>query len=331
MRDAQTAFDGAAQGALKAMSALASLPLFHQIAGTKVLVLGSGEAAEPKRRLVERAGAMIVADQSEALVQGVRIAFVALDDPAECEAAAADLKQAGLLVNVVDRPELCDFTTPSLLDRDPLLLAIGTGGASAGLAKHVRLRLERLLPQTLGDLAEGLRAVRPVLRKRLPDGADRRRVIDAALREGGALDALVEGSHAKVASWADGLAPADEGGTDDLAKRTTSPVAPMANEPEVLKPGTFAEFHLASPDPDDLTIRQARLLGEADRVLLDPPPGSEFPSAILARARADAQRLQWYSARDNRVPDAFSVVLHYRPAPNSLIRRFLRSMLAQDL
>jgi len=119
-----------------------SLPLFHQIQGQTILLLGEGEAAEPKRRLIERAGGVVIGEMQQAIDEGVRIAFVAFDDAKACEVAAINLRCAGLLVNVVDRPELCDFTTPSILDRDPLLIAIGTGGASAGLAKHVRLRME---------------------------------------------------------------------------------------------------------------------------------------------------------------------------------------------
>ena len=138
------------------MSELQSLPLFHQIAGQSVLVLGDGEAAEPKRRLVMRAGGIVVDDQARAIDEGVRIAFVAYEDAKACEAAAINLRCAGMIVNVVDRPDLCDFTTPSILDRNPVLIAVGTGGASAGLAKHIRLRLERLLPQTLGKLANCL-------------------------------------------------------------------------------------------------------------------------------------------------------------------------------
>ena len=74
---------------------------------------------------------------------GARLAFVALPEP---EAAAERLRARGVLVNVPDRPELCDFIVPSVLDRKPVLIAIGTGGASAGLAKALRLRLEVLLP-----------------------------------------------------------------------------------------------------------------------------------------------------------------------------------------
>lgn len=242
------------------MSRIASLPLFHQIAGQQVLVLGDGPAAEPKRRLVERAGGVIIDDFARAVDEGVRIAFIAYEDASACEVAAINARCSGMLVNVVDRPELCDFTTPSILDRDPLLVAIGTGGASAGLAKHVRLRLERVLPETLGRLARGLETARPALRLRFPDGSDRRRAVDAALREGGPLDPLNSSSFQRVADWAQGAVPAQSGLVEDIT--------------------------LTSVDPEDLTLRQARLLGEADILLID----GAVPSAILSRARADAQR-----------------------------------------
>jgi len=242
------------------MAELQSLPLFHQVDGQKVLVLGDGPSAEPKRRLVERAGGVIVDDQAEAIDEGVRLAFVAYDDPKACEVAAINLRCAGMLVNVVDRPELCDFTTPSILDRNPLLIAVGTGGASAGLAKHVRLRLERLLPATLGRLASALQAAKPKLRDRYPDGVERRQAVDAALQEYGPLDPLTSGSHEQVDAWANG--------------KTVKPDA------------EWHDFTITSSDPDDLTIRQARLLGVADAVCSH----GEVPAEILARARADAER-----------------------------------------
>lgn len=229
-----------------------SLALFHRIAGQPVIVLGEGEAAEAKRRLVERAGGVCAREDHA----GARLAFIAMDVP---EAAAQRLKARGLLVNVTDRPELCDFTVPSLLERGPVLVAVSTGGVSAGLAKALRLRLEALLPASLGDLAAGLGAARARLRERWSDPVQRRGAIDAGLSAGGPLDPLDEGSAIRLANWLD-----------------------SAGYPAPWQ----IEIRLTSNDPDDLTLRQARSLGQADLILHD----SEVPPAILNRARADAVR-----------------------------------------
>jgi len=233
---------------------IASLPLFHRVAGQPVIVVGHGEAAEAKRRLVERAGGRVVGeDDGQA-----RLAFVAQDDP---DAAAARLRARGLLVNVADRPDLCDFTLPSVLDRDPVLIAIGTGGASAGLAKALRLRLERIVPQALGRLAAALGEARGALRQRWPDAGERRRALDAALGEGGAIDVLRADSAGRLAAWlATGAGGADK---------------------------CVVDIRLRGADPDDLTLREARLLGSADRIAHEPG----VPAAVLDRARADAARI----------------------------------------
>ena len=235
-----------------------SLPLFHRIAGQRVVVLGEGVAAEAKRRLVERAGGVPVGEPE---AHGAALAFVVLDDERDAKAALRRLKHYGLLVNVPDRPDLCDFTVPSVLDRDPVLVAIGTGGASAGLAKALRLRLETLLPQRLGDLARALHGARKTLRERWPDAGDRRRVLDDALGQGGALDPMQHGAADALPTWLEGTAE------PDIPERV--------------------EIVLTSDDPEDLTLRQARLLGSADALLHD----ADVPAALLDRARADAQRI----------------------------------------
>jgi uroporphyrin-III C-methyltransferase/precorrin-2 dehydrogenase/sirohydrochlorin ferrochelatase len=229
-----------------------SLPLFFRLSGLPVIVLGEGAAAEAKRRLVERAGGEVVgADDREA-----HLAFVAMDNP---ESAVLRLKARDVLVNVADRPELCDFTLPSILERGPVLVAVGTGGVSAGLAKALRLRLEAVLPQSLGSLAEQLGAAREALRARWPEAGERRRALDAALAADGPLDPLDEGGASQVADWLAGAA------------------AEVAEQ---------VEFALVSDDPDDLTLRQARWLGSADTLCHEPG----VPEAILIRARADAER-----------------------------------------
>jgi uroporphyrin-III C-methyltransferase / precorrin-2 dehydrogenase / sirohydrochlorin ferrochelatase len=124
-----------------------SLPLFHRIARQAVVVLGEGAVAEARRRLVERAGGEAVGEDAAA-----RLGFVAFGDGRDDEAAAR-LRERGVLLNVADRPDLCDFTLPSVLERGPLLVAVSSGGASAGLTKALRLRLETLIPEATGRKA----------------------------------------------------------------------------------------------------------------------------------------------------------------------------------
>lgn len=227
---------------------LHSLPVFVRLTGRAVVLVGEGEAADAKRRLLERAGARIVDEDA----RDAALAIVVDDD-----AAAARLKARGLLVNVVDRPDLCDFTLPAIVERGDVLVAVGTGGVSAGLAAALRQRLEALLPAGLGALAKGLQAARGAMRARWSDGGDRRRAIGAALAPGGPLDPL--GDPIAVERW--------------LADAGT-----VASRVEVLS---------VTDDPDDLTLRDARLLALADRI----HHAADVSPAILDRARADAVRI----------------------------------------
>jgi len=234
---------------------LHSLPLFVRLAGRPVILIGDGEQAAPKRRLLERAGALIVGEADVA-----SLAIVALEANDAAEAAVVRLKARGILVNAVDRPALCDFTIPAIVERGPVLIAIGTGGISAGLAAALRQRIEALLPPSLGKLALALYAARGALRERLPDGGDRRRTVGAALAPGGTLDPMDGDSHHAVATWLESLAPP----------------APRC-----------ATIMLRSGDPEDLRLKEARLLALADRLYHRP----DVPTAILDRARADADRV----------------------------------------
>lgn len=232
-----------------------SLPLFVRLTGRPVILIGDGDAAHAKRRLLDRAGAIVVGEDGQSA-----LAIVALEDDAEAEAAVARLKARGILVNAVDRVALCDFTLPAIVDRDPVLIAIGTGGASAGLAKALRQRLEAMIPQSLGALATGLFAARSRLRAKYPDGTTRREAIDTALNPGGALDPL--------------------DGTCDIESWLVADATQTAARIETLA--------LTSTDPDDLTLRQARQLASATTIYHD----TNVPAAILDRARADATRVE---------------------------------------
>ena len=234
-----------------AAAALHSLPLFVRLTGRPVILLGDGEPADAKRRLLERAGAVVAGEEADA-----RLAIVAIEEEVEALAAVARLKARGLLVNAVDRPDQCDFTLPAIVDRAPVLVAIGTGGVSAGLAAALRQRLEGWLPSNIGNLANDLYAARGALRARFPDPGERRRALGAALAAGGKLD-----------PW---------------RQESKDPLAAMDAQPDRTE-----RIVLRSPDPDDLTLREARWLANADRVFHAPG----VPAAILDRARADAARL----------------------------------------
>ncbi len=237
---------------------------------------------EAKARLVTRAGGIPV---SEAEAHQADMAFIAIENDRQAEKIALRLKRLGLLVNVADRPELCDFTTPSILDRDPVLIAVGTGGASAGLAKHIRLRLEQILPQSLGKLATNLSQARDAMRAKFPSADQRRGAVDQALSEGGICDPLDPASADHVEHW-------------------------LASEDQVQKAETHT-IELRSDDPDDLTLREARWLGQADIVWHD----SAVPAAILDRSRADASRRLLTDELTPQIANGLGVILH-SAAPN---------------
>lgn len=237
-----------------------SLPLFHRLAGRPVLVVGTGDAADAKRRLVIEAGGVPV----EAAGPDVRLAFVALEAGVEAEAEAARLRAIGLLVNVVDRPDLSDVTVPALVDRAPVTVAVGTGGASASLAKALKERLELLLPPGLGSLARAIRAARGDVARHHPGVAARRAFWAALLEPGGPLDPL-----------------ADIG---DPQEAIASALAGPAPAPP---PARVEEIRLGPAGAEGLTLAELRRLAAADLIVHE----EAVPAAVLALARRDAARL----------------------------------------
>lgn len=231
------------------------LPIFLNLRAVPVLLVGTGDAAEPKRRLIEGAGGIVV----DAPTAETRIAFIALEDKEAAATAAAHWRAHGLLVNVVDQPALCDFTMPSIIDRAPVTVAIGTAGASASLAKLLRERFEQLLPATLGALAKAIAAARADVSAQHTSPRARRHFWDAVLRPGGALDPLAD----------------QENPQEKITAALHAPAAAM-RQIDVVK--------LASPHADDLTLRHARLLAQADAVIYE----AHVAPDILARARRDA-------------------------------------------
>lgn len=234
-----------------------TLPLHFDVRGDAVALVGTGQAAEAKARLIEAAGGRIVRPPALA---GARLAFVALDDEAQARQAADQLRADGLLVNVVDRPALCDFSVPAIVDRETVVISISTGGASASLAKALRERLEVWLPAELGALADRIFAAREPVAGVHKSSVERRRFWDRLLRPGGALDPLapvLDPSRIIAKALADGP--------------ETSP--------------SLQRLRLSSRRPDDLTLGQLRLLQQADIIL----HRADAPPAVLALARRDAR------------------------------------------
>jgi uroporphyrin-III C-methyltransferase/precorrin-2 dehydrogenase/sirohydrochlorin ferrochelatase len=249
------------------------LPIFVNLAGRQVILVGDGEPAEAKARLVRAAGGELVGEDSADAV----MAFVAIDDDAEALAAATRLRARGLLVNVVDKPAMSDFLMGAIIDRSPVIVAISTAGASASLARALRTRFEALLPASLGPLARAILAARDAVAARHPTPNDRRRLWERALAQAGPLDpfAALPDADAAVSRVIEG----------------SSTATPQ-----------LREIAITSDDPGDLTLNQLNALARCDALVV---VGAVVP-AIIDRARRDAARLD---AVPDPLPAGLTVVL----------------------
>ncbi len=244
-----------------------------------MVVIGTGEAAEAKRRLVREAGGRPV----DAPCESARLAFVAVDRP---EGDAEACREAGLLVNVVDRPDLSDFLVPAIVDRDPVTVAIGTGGASASLSKALKERLDLLLPPGVGNVARAIRAARGALASGMSPAA-RRAFWARLLAAGGPLDPLAD-----HAAPHDIIARARAGADEPVARAAILALRAPGGDP--------ARF-----DMETLTLGDLRQLSAADLVIHP----EATPAALLAFVRRDAARMV-----GTALPD--------RPSGRTLLLRF---------
>ncbi len=237
-------------------------PAAFPLAGVTIAVAGEGEAADAKARLFARSPATLIriaaaeAGRRDGYA-GVRLAFVALPGPAAVEAAAA-ARAAGALVNVVDRPELCDFNTPAIVDRGAVVAAIATGGAAPLLAAELRRDIEARWPAGLGGAAALLRTLQDEVRAALPAIADRRAWLRRLL---------------------DGKAPG-------LAVRGEMEAALALARRSLGERGGGGRLSLLLPpaSPDLLSLRALQALSRADRLVV----AQGVPAELLALARRDA-------------------------------------------
>jgi uroporphyrin-III C-methyltransferase/precorrin-2 dehydrogenase/sirohydrochlorin ferrochelatase len=147
------------------------LPVFLDVRGRMVAVVGEGPLADSRAALVRSAGAQVVRTSD---VAGAVVAFIATGNEASDRLAAEAARAAGVPANVMDRPELCDFIMPAIVERGPVTVAVSTGGASPTLAQIVRDRIEAVLPARLAAVAEYAARVRRQVALAIPDPARRR-------------------------------------------------------------------------------------------------------------------------------------------------------------
>jgi uroporphyrin-III C-methyltransferase/precorrin-2 dehydrogenase/sirohydrochlorin ferrochelatase len=230
------------------------LPIFLDVRGKRAIVVGEGIAAMRRAETLARAGAGVTAlarepERTDAFA-GAAICIVATDD-AEADARVHALaKAAGVLTNVAARPELCDFHLPSIVDRDPVVIAISTGGASPILGRRLRAQLETQIPSGYGRLAEFVRAHRRAVAGRLPEAQTRR----------GFWESVFDGPVAELAMTAD-AASAEAAFSRELDR--------FASAGEQTQMGEVYLVGAGPGDPDLLTFRALRLMQQADVVLYD--------------------------------------------------------------
>lgn len=267
------------------------LPIFLDPRAGTVVLLGGGEAARAKLRLLlaaearvrwhatdddsdlsgfdAEAAARVVRDERDPLTADLAgvIAVVCAGAGDLGHRVAARARAHGIPVNVMDEPEHSTFIFPAVVDRGEVVVAVGTGGAAPVLARRVRERIEALLPARLGDLAGFIGRWRRTVQARLPDIAQRR----------GFWERVVDGPIA-----ADVLA----GRSEDAARALMAIHDPAAYASGAM-PGFVTLVGAGPGDPDLLTVKALRALQDADVIFYDDLVSPE----VLDRARRDAERV----------------------------------------
>ena len=265
-----------------------TFPMFLQMKDRRVVVVGGGEQAAQKTRLTLKTEARIeiwATDLDEELAslaeagrvehhaspigvvsfKDTALVFVATGCPGADMATHALAKEAGATVNVVDQPDLCDALTPSIVDRDPVVVAIGTEGTAPVLARQIKTHVEQALEPRLGDLAALAGRLRHAASARLAPRARRdlwRWVFNGAPRK-----AFARGAEREAATL---IKDAIQSG--EIDKRGEGSVALVG----------------AGPGAKDLiTLRGVQRLQEADVIFYDRLVDPE----ILELARRDAERV----------------------------------------
>jgi precorrin-2 dehydrogenase/sirohydrochlorin ferrochelatase len=289
-----------------------SFPAYFPLAGRTIVIAGSGEPAEAKARLFEGSPATIVRLQapeafSPAAYEVAVLVFVGDADEAFVQAAVKAARAAGALLNVVDRPALCDFNTPAIIDRGQVVAAVGTGGSAPVMATLLRNAIETQLPEGMGRVAALLARLQDEVRRALPVLHERRAFLRAAVR-GEAAQAALDGDMARA---------------EALLREALSKGVTRAGG---------VQFLAAAGPVDLLSLRAIRALGTADVAVTDPGADPE----VVKLARRDVERLAPDEAEADHLAalarEGRQVVwLHARPAAPALLEALRRAGVAVEI
>jgi uroporphyrin-III C-methyltransferase/precorrin-2 dehydrogenase/sirohydrochlorin ferrochelatase len=252
---------------------MATTPIFLDLTHRRVLILGQNEAAD--RRAASYAALGAIVERAEtfdpAALPGCALAAGAGAPEADLRALSAEAQRLGIPVNIVDRPELSSFITPSIIDRAPIQIAISTGGTAPILARMLRQTIEAAIAPGWGRLAALAGRLQAETRARLPDVNQRRRVLERIFA-GPTRDLALAG---------------DDAAAERAFRRELDDDSP--------KPG-FVHLVGAGPGAADLvSLRGLRLLGEADVIVHDRLGTAD----VLDLARRDAARIDVGKAEGN--------------------------------
>jgi len=241
---------------------LPNLPLFHKVAGRKIVVFGASDGAHWKAELAAAAGADVVRLErwTPDDLRGAALAIADLPDRDEALRFVAAARAAGVPVNIIDQTDLCDVQFGTIVNRAPVVLAISTDGAAPMLGQSIRARIESVLPLGLSAWAAAAQAWRPRLKERLGDFSARR----------GFWKRFVETAWAQV----------------DRAPAETDFAALIAATPERAA-GSVTLVGAGPGDPELLTLKAVRALQNATVILYDDLVGPD----ILELARREAKRV----------------------------------------
>lgn len=259
-------------------------PLFHKFAGQSVLVIGGGTIALRKITLIERSGADITVvapdirediaakrscrcierPYEESDLEGRALVICATDDSALNQQVSAAAMSRGLLVNVVDSPDLCNVIFPSIVDRNPLIIGITSSGRAPVLARTVRAKLESTIPASFGHLAKLASNYREKVKEVITSSSDRLRFWEKILNG-------VTAEHVYA-------------GRIEEAERS---IEQTLQDPELRIQGEVYLVGAGPGDPDLLTFKALRLMQQADVVVYD----ALVSDAVMDLVRRDADRV----------------------------------------